>query len=98
MDLSMAITVMGFLIVVTNIVTEVLKKITYNIIPTELLTVFVAQCITIGAYVSYIKCIGAEASLQSNFSAVVAGFLVSYGAMFGFDKLKAALEKFYSNK
>ncbi len=98
MDLSIIITVLGFLTVVTNIVTEVLKKITYSFIPTEILTVIVSQFLTVFSYVLYCKYSAIDVTWYNNISAVVVGFLVSYGAMFGFDKLKEAIEKINNKK
>ena len=63
LSLSTILTIVGILVVLTNIVVQVLKKVTWSI-----------------AVVWYMVV-----------AAIVLGFLVSYAAMFGFDKLKEAL-------
>lgn len=92
-DVSMLITVIGILTVITNIIVEVLKKITYSIIPTEFLAVVVAEILTIIAYVAYCNKCGIVTVWYFDVAAVVVGFMVAYAAMFGFEKLKEALEK-----
>lgn len=92
-DISMLLTVIGVLTAVTNIVVEVLKKVTYSIIPTEFLAVVVAEILTIIAYVAYCNKCGIVTVWYYNAAAIVVGFMVAYAAMFGFEKLKEALEK-----
>lgn len=92
-NLSMFLTCLGVLTVITNIIVEVLKKITYSIIPTEFLAVIVAEILTIIAYVAYCNKCGIVTVWYYNAAAVVAGFMVAYAAMFGFEKLKEALSK-----
>ena len=92
-DISMLLTVIGILTAVTNIVVEVLKKVTYNIIPTEFLAVIVAEVLTIVLYIAYCNKCGIVTVWYFNVAAVVVGFMVAYAAMFGFEKLKEALEK-----
>ena len=92
-DISMLLTIIGVLTAVTNIVVEVLKKVTYSIIPTEFLAVIVAEILTIIAYMAYCNKCGIVTVWYFNVAAVVVGFMVAYAAMFGFEKLKEALEK-----
>lgn len=94
-NVSMLLTVIGILTVITNIIVEVLKKITYNIIPTEFLAVIVAEVLTIVFYVCYCNKFGIVTVWYFNFAAVVVGFMVAYAAMFGFEKLKEAIERVY---
>ena len=96
-DVSMLITVIGILTAVTNIIVEVLKKITYNIIPTEFLAVIVAEVLTIIAYVAYCNKCGIVTVWYFNVAAIVVGFMVAYAAMFGFEKLKEAIERVYGS-
>jgi hypothetical protein len=92
-DISMLLTIIGILTGITNIVVEVLKKITYNIIPTEFLAVIVAELLTIIFYIAYCNKCGIVTVWYFNFAAVVVGLMVAYAAMFGFEKLKEALDK-----
>ena len=94
-DMSMLLTIIGVLTVITNIIVEVLKKITYSILPTEFLAVGVAEVLTIIAYAAYCRKCSIVTVWYYNAAAVVVGFMVAYAAMFGFEKLKEALEKVY---
>ena len=92
-NLSMFLTCLGVLTAITNIIVEVLKKVTYNIIPTEFLAVIVAEVLTIVLYIAYCNKCGIVTVWYFNVAAVVVGVMVAYAAMFGFEKLKEALEK-----
>ncbi len=88
---SAIISLIGVLVVLTNIVVQVLKKVTWAKLPTNLLAIAVSMAMTLAAVFAYcqIKCIPIVWYMVA--AAVVMGFLVAYAAMFGFDKLKEAL-------
>ena len=67
------------LTVVTNIITQVLKKLTWEKIPTNILAFLVSQFV-----ISKHSGVGDEQAL---------GLFVAYAAMFGYDKLREALEQ-----
>ena len=88
------IIILGALVAVTNIVVEVVKKLTWDSIPTNLLATLVAIVLTMATYFAYVS----YASIVIVWYHVVAAFLmgifVAYAAMFGFDKLQENLEAF----
>lgn len=88
---SVIISIIGMLVVLTNIIVQVLKKVTWNKLPTNILAVIVAMVLTLVAFFAYcqIQCMAVAWYMVA--AAVVLGFLVAYAAMFGFDKLKEAL-------
>lgn len=88
MDLSIIITTLGVLVAVTNIIVEVVKKSTWDKLPTNILALIVAQALTIAAGFAYIQIEDIAVTWYIVAALVVAGFLVAYAAMFGFDKLK----------
>ena len=92
-NFPMFLTVLSILTVVTNITVEVLKKLTFNIIPTQFLAVAVAIVLTWAAYVWY----STENAIRTQpvyyIAVTVIGIMVAYAAMFGFDTLKSALSK-----
>lgn len=92
-DISVLLTIIGALTVVTNIIVEVLKKITYSFIPTQFLAVGISEALTIVVYVAYCNYNNLKILWYYNVAAVVVGFMVSYAAMFGFDTLKEAINK-----
>lgn len=91
MDIALFITAIGLLVGVTNIIVEVLKKILSNVVPTNILATIVAMVLTIGTSVSYCYMKEIPIEFYTVFAMIIAGFLVAYAAMFGFDKLKEAM-------
>ena len=53
-DIPVLLTIIGILTVLTNIIVEVLKKLTYNIIPTQFLAVAIAMGLTWAVYMWYV--------------------------------------------
>lgn len=87
-DISVLITVLGVLVALTNIIVEVLKKVTYDKLPTNVVAVLVAIVLTILAGVALFQIKGIAVTWYLILALVVLGFMVAYAAMFGFDKLK----------
>lgn len=88
---SVVISIVGVLVVLTNIVVQVLKKLTWEKLPTNILAVIVSMILTIGAFFAYCQIREIAVVWYMVAAAVVLGFLVAYAAMFGFDKLKEAI-------
>lgn len=84
---SVIISIVGVLVVLTNIVVQVLKKVTWDKLPTNALAMIVSLVLTLGAFFAYCSIMV--------FAAVVLAFMVAYAAMFGFDKLKEALAQIH---
>ena len=87
-DISVLITVLGVLVALTNIIVEVLEKVTYDKLPTNVVAVLVAIVLTILAGLSLFQIKGIAVTWYLILALVVLGFMVAYSAMFGFDKLK----------
>ena len=81
------------LTVITNIITQVLKKITWDKIPTNVLAVVVAMAVTLLSLFPACQLTGGPVTWYMVAGAVALGLFVSYAAMFGFDKLREALEQ-----
>ena len=77
--------------VLTNIVVQVLKKATWGKLPTNILAIIVSMALTLVTFFAYCQINAIAVVWYMVVAAVVLGFLVSYAAMFGFDKLKEAL-------
>lgn len=88
MELSVIITVIGVLVAVTNIIVEVVKKSTWDKLPTNVLALIVAQALTLAAGFAYVQIEAIAITWYIVVALVVLGFLVAYASMFGFDKLK----------
>ena len=85
-DLRVILTVMGVLTLITGIVTAVLKKFFKRILPPSLLAILVAEGLTLGAGVLYAIVMRATVLWYHVAAAVIAGQVVAYAAMFGYDK------------
>lgn len=78
---SVIISIIGVLVVLTNIVVQVLKKVTWDKLAMIVSLVLTLKGIAVVWYMV--------------FAAVVLAFMVAYAAMFGFDKLKEALAQIH---
>lgn len=91
MAISGVLVAVMILMVLTNIIVEVLKKVTWGKIPTNILAVLVAMVVTLVAFFSVCQIERIEVTWYLIAGAVGLGFLVSFAAMFGFDKLQQTL-------
>lgn len=92
MDIVSAILVIVFgLMVVTNIITEVIKKLTWDKVPTNILVVLIAEFLTLASGAAYAEINGITIVWYYVVGAIIAGIFVAYSAMFGFDKLRQAV-------
>lgn len=91
-DLSALMVIIGILVAVTNVITEVLKKLTWDKVPTNILVIIISEILTIGAGIAYAQMNGIEILWYYVAAAIIVGIFVAYAAMFGFDKLREALE------
>lgn len=89
---SILMAVMAVLVFATTIIVQVIKNL-FPKVPTNFVAVIVALTITILAML--VLCSVMEITIMWYYAvgAVVLGLFVSYAAMFGFDKFKAAWEK-----
>lgn len=94
-DIGILMTVIGMLVLATNIITEVLKH-TFKNLPAQILAFVVSMVLTLAVFFGY--CAAAEITIlwYMVVGAIVVGFFVSYGAQFGFDKLKEIIAKYKS--
>ena len=81
------------LTVITNIITQVVKKVTWDKITTNILAVVVSMAVTLVAFCAVCQIMGWAVSWARVAGAVALGLFVAYAAMFGFDKLREALEQ-----
>ncbi len=86
------------LTVVTNIIVEALKGLTYTKLPTNVLAFIVAMVVTLVAFFAACQIIGIPVVWYTVAAAIVLGFFVCFAAMYGFDKLKQTMEQLNSIK
>ena len=90
---SAVISIIGVLVVLTNIITQVIKKATWEKLPTNALVIIISMALTLGAFFAYCQIKAIAVVWYMVAAAVVLGFMVSYAAMFGYDKLMEAIGK-----
>lgn len=92
-NVSVVVMIVFGLMLLTNLITQVLKKVTWDKIPTNLLVFIISFVCSFVAMFLYCH----FAALQVTWVAVVVtialAFAVCYSAMFGFDKFKELLEE-----
>lgn len=97
-DWSAVLSIVGVLVVVTNIIVQVLKKLTWDKLPTNILATVVAMGLTLAAFFAWAQVKELAVVWYMVVAAVVVGFFVAYAAMFGFDKFKEAIMQLKSKK
>jgi len=90
-NVTSLLTVIGVLVALVNIITEVVKKATWDKIPSSLLAVIISLVLTLVAFFAYCQFSAIAVTWYLVVAAVVVGFMVAYAAMFGYDKLKEIL-------
>ena len=90
---SVVISIIGVLVVLTNIIVQVLKKVTWDRLPTNILAVSVSMALTLVTFFAYCQIKSIAVVWYMVAAAIVLGFMVSYAAMFGYDKLMEAIGK-----
>ena len=81
------------LMVITNIIVEVLKKLTWGKLPTNILVFAVAMAVTLLAFLALCQIAGIAVVWYMVVGAIILGIFVAYAAMFGFDKLRQTIEQ-----
>lgn len=97
-DWSVILTIVGVLVVITNIMVQVLKRVTWDKLPTNILAVIISMSLTLAAFFAYCQIKGVAVVWYMVVAAVVLGFFVAYAAMFGFDKFKETITQMGSKK
>ena len=95
---ALVLPVVLVLMVITNIIVEVLKKLTWEKLPTNILAFAVAMVVTLLAFFAACQIMGVAVAWYMVVAAIILGVFVAYAAMFGFDKLKQTLEQINSIK
>ena len=92
-SMNVILTIVFALMIVTNIITEVIKKLTWDKIPTNLMVVIISETLTLISGAAYAQINGISIIWYHVIGAVIVGIFVAYAAMFGFDKLRQTLEQ-----
>ena len=96
-DITILISIIGGLVLITNVITEVLKSI-FKKLPPQITATVIAIVGTVVAFAGYSSIAGISTTWWMWVAAIVVGFFVSYGAQFGFDKLKEIINHYIKIK
>ena len=92
MDLTKMIPIIGVLVALTNVIVQVLKKATWDKLPTNVLALVIAMLLCLVAGIAYCQVKAISITWYLVAALIVLGFLVAYAAMFGFDKLQEIMK------
>ena len=92
MDLTQIIPIIGVLVALTNVIVQVLKKATWDKLPTNVLALVIAMLLCLVAGIAYCQVKAISITWYLVAALIVLGFLVAYAAMFGFDKLQEIMK------
>lgn len=92
-DIAFLMTIIGALVLTTNVITEVLKNV-FKKIPAQITATVIALVLTAATGAAFANIKGITIEWYMVAGDIVLGFFVSYGAQFGFDKLKEVIGKF----
>lgn len=98
MELTGIVTALGVLVALTNLIVEVAKRALWDKLPTDLLALIVGVVLTVTAGLAWCQIRGVALTWYMAGALLVAGFMVAYAAMFGFDKLKEILDRLGSGR
>ena len=85
-DITVIIPILGVLVALTNVIVQVVKKATWDKLPTNILATIVAMALTLAAFFAcQIRVVVMTWYIVA--ALIVGGFMVAYAAMFGYDKL-----------
>lgn len=91
--ISAVLLIVAILVVITNIIVQVVKKATWDKIPTNLLVVIVSMALTVAVFLAIFQIKAVAVTWYMIAAVLVLGIFVAYAAMFGFDKFREALEQ-----
>lgn len=90
---TILLAVVGGLAFIVSVITQVIKDIFKNV-PTDLVVFALSIALTVTAFVAYIQYIKAEMLWYMIVASVIAGFIVAFVAMFGWEKLSELWKRF----
>lgn len=90
---TILLAVVGGLAFIVSVITQVIKDIFKNV-PTDLVVFVLSIALTVTAFIAYMQYIGAAMLWYMIVASVIAGFIVAFVAMFGWEKLSELWKRF----
>ena len=94
-NLTILLAIIGALAFIVSVITQVFKGVgVLKKIPTDLLVLILSIGITITAFVAYMQYIQQEILWYMILATILAGFVVAFVAMYGWEKLSELWKRF----
>ncbi len=90
---TILLAVVGALAFIVSVITQVIKGIFKNV-PTDLVVFVLSIGITVAAFIAYMQYIQMTILWYMILAAIIAGFIVAFVAMFGWEKLSELWKRF----
>lgn len=98
-NMTLLIAVIGVLAFIVSLITQVFKGVgVLAKIPTDILVLVLSIGITVTAFVAYMQYIQQVIIWYMIIAAILAGFIVAFVAMYGWEKLSELWKRFYKGK
>lgn len=98
-NMTLLIAAIGILAFVVSLITQVFKGVRVLAkIPTDILVFILSIAITVVAFIAYMQHIQIAIVWYLYVAAVIAGFIVAFVAMYGWEKLSDLWKRFYRGK
>ena len=94
-NMTIILAIIGALAFVVSVVTQVIKGVcVFTKIPTDNLVFVLSIGITVAAFVAYMQYIQTSILWYMILAAIIAGFIVAFVAMYGWEKLSELWKRF----
>ena len=95
-NMTLLIAAIGILALIVSLITQVFKGVgVLAKIPTDILVFILSIAITVVAFIAYMQYIKLVIIWYMYVAAVIAGFIVAFVAMYGWEKLSELWKRFY---
>lgn len=97
--MTLLIAVIGVLAFIVSLITQVFKGVgVLSKLPTDILVLVLSIGITVTAFMAYMQYIQQVIIWYMIIAAILAGFIVAFVAMYGWEKLSELWKRFYKGK
>lgn len=98
-NMTLLIAVIGVLAFIVSLITQAFKGVgVLSKLPTDILVLVLSIGITVTAFMAYMQYIQQVIIWYMIIAAILAGFIVAFVAMYGWEKLSELWKRFYKGK
>ena len=94
-NMTLILAIIGAIAFLVSAITQVIKNISiFNKVPTDIIVFVLSVGITVAAFIAYMQYIHMTILWYMILAAIMAGFIVAFVAMFGWEKLSDLWKRF----